>query len=60
MIVKVSDSLHFSNIQKLKSTLVRIEKLGSALIHPGEDRINTELRALIILAKNITDLDARF
>jgi len=57
LIVGVHDALYFSNVQKAKDLIARIEKLGSHVIHPGADHIESSLKAVIFVTKNIPDLD---
>jgi len=57
LIVSVNDALFFSNIQKVKDMIARIERLGSHTLHPGEDRIDFKLKGVVIFAKNISDID---
>eukprot|EP01119_Soliformovum_irregulare_P021838 TRINITY_DN7345_c0_g1_i2.p1 TRINITY_DN7345_c0_g1~~TRINITY_DN7345_c0_g1_i2.p1 ORF type:complete len:373 (+),score=133.47 TRINITY_DN7345_c0_g1_i2:1199-2317(+) len=56
-ILSLTDSLFFSNIQKAKDMISRIEKLGSHVIHPGEDLLTTELKGVVLIAKNISEMD---
>jgi MFS superfamily sulfate permease-like transporter len=58
LIVKVKDTLHFANVNKVKEVISRIERLGSHVIHPGEDRIPSHLKALVIHCESITEVDA--
>jgi len=57
LIVGSNDALYFSNVQKVKDLLSRIEKLGSHVIHPGEDHIKVDVKAVILVCKNISDMD---
>jgi len=57
IIISVTDALYFSNIQKVKDMINRIEKLGSHNLHPGEDRIDFKLHGIVIFAKSIADVD---
>ncbi len=58
--IKVKADLHFANVQKIKELLSRIERLGSHVIHPGEDRQAVKIKAVVIHAEGINRIDARY
>jgi len=58
LILRIEESLYFANVEQIKEMLKRIQDFGSHLAHPTDKRGSTQLKAIVIHAKNIAEIDA--
>jgi len=58
VIVRIDESLYFANMEQIKEMFKRIENFGSHFAHPTDKKEVYPVRAIIVHAKNITEMDA--
>eukprot|EP01128_Nolandella_sp_AFSM9_P000989 TRINITY_DN1110_c0_g1_i1.p1 TRINITY_DN1110_c0_g1~~TRINITY_DN1110_c0_g1_i1.p1 ORF type:complete len:753 (-),score=141.73 TRINITY_DN1110_c0_g1_i1:197-2347(-) len=58
LVVRIEESLYFANIEQIKDMFTRIEIFGSYLAHPTAMKVEEPLRAIVVHAKSITEMDA--
>lgn len=56
--MSIDEGLYFANIEHIKQMLLRVERLGSLGAHPSQRNKAASIYALIINAKNISEVDA--
>lgn len=58
IVVKVDDALYFGNVGRFKEMVKRIETFGSQFAHPTDQKHKEKVTAIVIHAKNISEMDA--
>jgi len=58
LIVRIEEPLYFANIEMIKGMLGKLERYGSHIAHPTDNKSVSPLWAIVIHARNISDMDS--
>jgi len=58
IIVRIDESLYFANMEQVKEMFKRIQHFGTQYAHPTDKKEDYPTKAIIVHAKNISDMDA--